>query len=175
MSEFPEDLFQQLYKRAPSDADRDRLIAVKSSLGLSSRDEMWPVIMTLDHYTATNQSARAASVKEVRSVLEALKSVPQQAGPIAAAEAKRAINGVVDAAAERISKIAVEKSKTRADRISKRQLIAASIAGALIACLIAAAASIATYLVIDARGMCAERPTELRDGSIVCYVEPASG
>ena len=47
MTDNPEDLFYYLYKRAPSQADMDRLIAVKSLLGLSTRDELWPLI-TMD-------------------------------------------------------------------------------------------------------------------------------
>lgn len=175
MTDFPEDLFQQLYKRTPNDADRDRLIAVKSAMGLSPRDEMWAIIMTLDHYAATSQSARAASLKEVRAVLEALRKVPEEAGPIATAQAQKAVGEMIDKAADRISKVAVEKSKTRADRISKKQLITASIAGALIACCVAAAAAAATYFVIDARGICAEEPGKTKDGSLVCYVRRASG
>ena len=81
---------------------------------------------------------------------------------------------MIDVAADRISKIAVEKSKTRADRISKKQLITAAIAGAFIACLVAAVSAVTMYFVLDARGICAERPAMAKDGSLVCYVDRAS-
>ena len=174
MSDFPEDLFQQLYRRAPTDVDRDRLVAAKSSLGLSARDEMWPVIMTLDHYTATNQSARNATIKEMKVVLEALKAVPASAGPVAIAEAQKAVATAVEEAAEKIAKVAVQKSETRADRISKRKLIVAMVVGATIAAAIAAASAVATYFVLDAKGICAE-PVVLQGTTEVCIVDRSSG
>lgn len=178
MTDFPEDLFQQLYRRAPTEDDRDRLIGVKSSLGLSARDEMWPIIMTLDHYAATNQSARDSFIKETRVVIEALSKVPEEAGPIAAAEAQKAVAIVVNAAAEKIAKVAVEKSKTRADRISKRQLIAWMVIGGLVAVFVSAAAASATYFVLDAGGVCAEQQRSAQDnGDTVrwCVVERNPG
>lgn len=38
--DIPETLFEQIYRRAPSQADKDRLLGVKASLGLSDRDEL---------------------------------------------------------------------------------------------------------------------------------------
>lgn len=171
MSDFPEDLFTQLYRRAPSDKDRERLIAVKASLGLSPRDEMWPIIMTLDHYAAANQAARHTTVKEIRSVLDEIKAIPDAAGPIAEREAQRTISAMVDAAADKIAKVAAKKTEGRADTISRRQLITASIAGAVIACAVAALGAAATYLVLDARGICSEPPGLSSSGDVVCFVE----
>lgn len=51
LEEFPETLFCTIYNRAPTEADRQRLRGVKAGLGLSDRDELWAVIMVLDHYT----------------------------------------------------------------------------------------------------------------------------
>lgn len=175
MTDFPDNLFQQLYKRAPNDTDRDRLIAVKAGLGLSPRDEMWPVIMTLDHYAVTNQSARNAAIKEMRLVLDALKDIPEKAGPIASAEAQKAIAKLIGQASDKIAQASAEKSITTADRISKRRFIIAAIAGALVASAIAMAAAVAMYLVLNARGICAEEPAAARDGSLVCYVDRSSG
>ena len=175
MTDFPEDLFSQLYKRTPGDADRERLMSVKGALGLSSRDEMWPVIMTLDHYAATNQSARNATIKEMRLVVDVLKDIPERAGPIASAEAQKAITKLIAQASDKIAQASAEKSITTADRISKRQFIVASVAGGLIATTVAVAGAIAMYLVLDARGICAEEPAAARDGSLVCYVDRSSG
>ena len=61
MTGFPEDLFTQIYRRAPTEDDRARLMAVKAALGLSSRDELWPVLMVLDHYDRAIRSGRTAT------------------------------------------------------------------------------------------------------------------
>ena len=170
MTDFPEDLFQQLYKRAPNDTDRDRLIAVKAGLGLSPRDEMWPVIMTLDHYAATNQSARNATIKEMRLVLDALKDIPERAGPIASAEAQKAIAKLIGQASDKIAQAAAEKSITTADRISKRQFTVAGIIGGILAAVITVAGALAMYLVLQAQGICSEAAV-VQDGVEYCVID----
>ena len=63
MTAFPEDLFTQIYRRALTAEDRTRLLAIKAGLGLSPRDEMWPVILVLDHYDTSIRAGRSATVK----------------------------------------------------------------------------------------------------------------
>ena len=174
MTELPDDLFQQLSRRAPTQADKDRLMGVKASLGLSARDELWPVIMTLDHYASANQSARSTMIKEMNLAIEAIKSIPESAGPIAAAEAQKAVALAVDAAADKIAKVAVQKSETRADQISKRKLIVAAIAGCAVAATIAATSAYAMYFVLDAKGICAETAV-LQDAVKFCVVDRNPG
>ncbi len=106
-------------------------------------------------------------------MLDEIKAVPDAAGPIAEQEAQRAVTAMIDAAADKIAKVAAKKTESRADTISRRQLITASIAGALIACAVAALGAAATYLVLDAQGICAEPPGPSSQGDIVCYVERA--
>jgi hypothetical protein len=168
--EFPEDLFQQTYRRAPTDEDRDRLISVKASLGLSARDELWPLILVLDHHASTSAAARSATVKEVKEVLQALKSVPEQAGPIAAAEAHKAIAKAVDEAADKIAKVAVKRSQTRAELLSKSQYLVTAIMGALLAvCLVAVGATTAWRLQ-EGRGVCSE-PATVQNGIEYCVID----
>ena len=174
MTDFPEDLFQQLYRRTPGDADRERLMSVKGALGLSSRDEMWPVIMTLDHYAATNQSARNATIKEMRLVLDALKDIPESAGPIASAEAQKAIAKLIGQASDKIAQAAAEKSITTADRISKRQFILASIVGGILASVIAIGGALAMYVLLQAHGICSEYPV-IQDGVEYCVLDRSPG
>ena len=95
MTDIPEDLFTLIYRRAPTEQDRARLLAVKAGLGLSPRDEMWPVMLVLDHYERTIRSGRTATLRDVERVLDALKSVPDRAGPIATAEAQKAIARII--------------------------------------------------------------------------------
>lgn len=171
MSGIPDDLFTQIYRRAPTEDDRARLMAVKAALGLSPRDELWPVLMVLDHYDRAIRSGRTATLREVDRVLDALKSVPDRAGPIAAAEAQKAIALQIERASDQIARDAARKTMTTADRISRSQFIIAAVVGALLAVCLAGAAAWGMYLFLEARGLCAEPPGRARDGSIVCFVQ----
>lgn len=171
MTEFPEDLFTQLYRRAPTDDDRAWLMAIKAGLGLSPRDELWPMILLLDHYARMIQEGRAATLKEVQRVLDALKSIPERAGPIASAEAQTAIARIIEEASDKIARASAQKSKTTADRISRRQFIVAAIVGALMAVCIAGTAAWGTFLFLEARGLCAEPPFLTGDGRVGCFLQ----
>lgn len=170
MSGIPEDLFTQIYRRAPTEDDRARLMAVKAALGLSPRDELWPVLMVLDHYDRAIRSGRTATLREVDRVLDALKSVPDRAGPIAAAEAQKAIARLIERASDQIARDAAQKSITTADRLSRRQLIVAAIVGALLAVSLAGAAAWGMYVFLEDRGLCAEPPFLTNGGQIGCFV-----
>ncbi|MEO3480538.1 hypothetical protein AAFO90_23135 [Phaeobacter sp. CAU 1743] len=171
MTDIPEDLFTLIYRRAPTEQDRARLLAVKAGLGLSSRDELWPVLMVLDYYERAIRSGRIDTLRDVERVLDELKAIPERAGPIATAEAQKAIARIIKDASKEIARTAAQRSITTADRISRRQLIVAALVGALSAACLAVAAAWGTYIVLDARGICAEPPGRARDGSIVCFVE----
>jgi len=171
MTGFPEDLFTQIYRRAPTDDDRARLLAVKAGLGLSSRDELWPIMLALDHNERTIRAGRAAIMHDVDRVLEALNAIPDRAGPIAEAEAQKAIARLIEQASDKIAKASAQQSITTADRIAGRQFIVAAVVGALIAVCLAGAAAWGMYLFLEARGLCAEPPGRAWDGSIVCFVQ----
>lgn len=171
MTGFPEALFTQIYRRAPTDEDRARLLAVKAGLGLSPRDELWPVILVLDHYDRSIRSGRVASLRDAERVLDALNAVPNRAGPIASAEAQKAIAQLIDQASDKIARASAQKSITTADRISRRQLIVAALVGALGAACLAVAGAWGMYVVLEARGLCAEPPGPTREGPIACIVQ----
>lgn len=171
MSDFPEDLFTQIYRRAATEQDRTRLMRIKAGLGLSPRDELWPVILVLDHYDRAIKAGRVASLRDVERVLDALNAIPERAGPIAEAEAQKAIARIIEEASEKIARLSSQKSITTADRISQRQLIVAAVVGTLSAACLAAAAAWGTYVVLDARGICAEPPGLTRGGSVACFVQ----
>lgn len=174
MTDFPEDLFTQVYRRAPTGEDQTRLLAVKAALGLSSRDEFWGVIMALDHYEQSIRAGRTASVKEVKALLAAVEEIPEKAGPIAAAEAQKAIARLIEDASNKIARASAQKSITTADRISRRQWVVAMIAGGIAGLLMAAAGATAMYLVLDARGICVEPPFRTQNGIAGCFVERES-
>lgn len=171
MTDIPEDLFTQIYRRAPTEQDRSRLLAVKAGLGLSPRDEMWPVMLVLDHYERTIRSGRTATLRDVERVLNELKAIPERAGPIASAEAQKAIARIIENASDQIARDSVQKSTTTADRISRRQFIVAAIVGALIAVCLAGAAAWGMYLLLEARGLCAEPPFLTGDGRVGCFIQ----
>lgn len=175
MTDFPEDLFTQVYRRAATDEDRARLLGVKSALGLSSRDEFWPITMVLDHYDRSIQSGRVATVKEIKGLLVELKEIPEKAGPIASAQAEKAVARIIQDASDKIANATAKKTITTADRISKKQYITAAIVGGIVAAVVAGIGAAAMYLILDARGLCGEPPGATRDGSIACIVERSSG
>ena len=171
MTDIPEDLFTLIYRRAPTEQDRARLMAVKAGLGLSPRDELWPVILVLDHYDRAIRAGRAATLKDVQRVLDAMNDIPDRAGPIASAEAQKAIARLIDEASDKIARDASQKSITTADRISRRQFIVAAIIGALIAVCFAGAAAWGMYVLLEARGLCAEPPFLTGDGKVGCFIQ----
>lgn len=174
MTDFPEDLFTQVYRRAPNDEDRQRLVGIKAGLGLSPRDEMWPLIIVLDQYERSIRAGRAATTKEITDLIKALKDIPEKAGPIANAAAQKSIAQLIQQASSKIAEESAKRSITTADRITNRQFIVAAIAGGIIATVVAAGGAAAMYFMLHARGICAEPPGPARDGSKVCFVERAS-
>ena len=172
MSKFREDLFMQIYMRAPTDEDRARLIGVKAALGLSSNDEFWGVTIALDHYDRSIRAGRAATVQEVKALLSELKAIPERAGPIAEATARKAVAKIIEDASNKIAQATGEKSITTADRISKRQWINAMIAGSLVGATLILLGVGATYLVLDKQGICAEPPFTTKNGERVCFLAP---
>lgn len=171
MTDLPEDLFTLIYRRAPTQQDRSRLLAVKAGLGLSPRDELWPIIMALDHYNRAIQSGRLDTLRDVERVLDELKAIPERAGPIASAAAQKAVARIIRDASEEIARTAAQRSITTADRISRRQFIVAAIVGALIAVCLAGAAAWGMYLLLEARGLCAEPPFLTGDGRVGCFIQ----
>ncbi|PWL28089.1 hypothetical protein [Marivita sp. XM-24bin2] len=171
MTDLPEDLFTLIYRRAPTEQDRARLLAVKAGLGLSPRDEIWPVLMVLDYYERAIRSSRIETLRDVELVLDELKAIPERAGPIASAEAQKAIARIIKDASEEIARTAAQRTITTADRISRRQFIVAAIVGALIAVCLAGAAAWGMYLSLEARGLCAEPPFLTGDGRVGCFIQ----
>lgn len=168
----PLTLFEQIYRRAPSDADRNRLLNVKSAMGLSNNDELWPLIMTLDHYTVANMSGRREILKAVDGLPEKVKSTISGVEASASAKIEQAIARAVERGAEKLTRIVVERSQSSVDRISKRQLAVAASIGAMVAllCLVAGAGSgyLITTNLID---ICTGETFSTVNGRVGCYTE----
>ena len=169
----PETLFTQIYNRAPNDTDRARLIGVKAGLGLSERDELWPLILTLDFYNRTTDFGRRRIEEAVKVIPEQVRKAVLGVEEAARVKAETAIAQAVQHAVQRISKQLAESSQAAADtHTAKKKIFAGLIAGALALVFIGIGA-VMTWLYIDGQvGMCSEPPGLTKDGSLACFVEP---
>jgi hypothetical protein len=158
MPKFPEDLFEQIYRRAPTKADRARLIGVKAALGLSDRDELWPLILVFDHYCQTVEHARYALVYDIRNAIVKHANILKQAGALTDTQARRAVAEAISESAEKIAAISEAAIQSRADAISKSAMRrAALLGGALGVCLIGLTVAV-TYSVMALNGVCEKPP-----------------
>lgn len=167
----PDTLFEQIYSRAPTGADRARLLRVKAALGLSDRDELWPVILTLDHYTAANQQARQETIKALRALPEQVKATIAEAETAAAGKADQAVARAVEKGADQLTQIVVKRSETTTDRISKRQFITAATIGGLIALICLGAGAAGGYLAASRGGVCTDKFFATSAGRIGCFID----
>lgn len=166
----PETLFEQLYRRDLTAADRRRLLDVKSALRLSDHDELWPLIMTLDHYSVIICAAEKKIIKvfaEQRADVEAAVKASELA---ATRNANRAVAGAVVHGVELLCSMVAKRSETTADRTSKRQLITAATIGGLVALLIFGLGAAGAYYFIDSIfGICTGDTFMLSDGRSGCF------
>lgn len=171
MADIPVTLFDQIYGRAATAADRDRLVRVKAGLGLSEQDELWPVLMVLDHYSATTTAARADILKAMAAMPGNLDNSMRAMEKSAGRRAEAAVAQAVTDGVEKLSRLVVERTLKAAEDISARQKIIARIMGGLLALAFAAAGGVGTHVYLASRvGICAEPPGVAKDGRWVCYV-----
>jgi hypothetical protein len=171
MTDLPATLFEQVYGRAATAADRERLVRVKAGLGLSEQDELWPVLMVLDHYSATTTAARADILTALATLPGNLNASMRDMEKAAGRRAEAAVAQAVAAGVENLSRIVVERTLTTAENMSARQKIVAGIVGGLIAMLFMVFGGAGTYLYMSSEvGICAEPPGIAKNGRWVCYV-----
>jgi hypothetical protein len=172
MPDVPKTLFQQIYGRAMTQADRDRLLRVKGGLGLSERDELWPILMALDEYSATTSAARAEIVQLLTSLPITMQATLSEVEKSAGRRAETAVARVVEQAVENLSRTVVNRTQATAEHISARQKIIAALAGAVLALIFALAGGAGTYLFLDQQiGLCTEGPFNVFGGRTGCYVD----
>lgn len=170
--QIPETLFEQIYRRAPNQTDKDRLLGVKAGLGLSARDELWPILLTLDYYTATNQRARGEILKGLADLPDQVRSVVATTETAAARKADAAVAEAVAQGAEKLTQIVVQRSERTADRISKRQFLTAAIVGGVIVLFCLGAGATGAYVTIKTQfGICASEILIANNNRRVCYIE----
>lgn len=165
-----ETLFEQLNRRTLTTADRRRLLDVKSALRLSDHDELWPLIMTLDHYAAATSAARITILTALADMPAKVETAVKAAEIAATRNANRAVAAAVVQGVEQLCSVVVKRSETTADRISKRQLITAATIGGLVALLIFGLGAAGAYHVIDrVFGICTGETFNLSNGQTGCF------
>jgi len=166
----PETLFEQLYRRALTAADRRRLLDVKSALRLSDHDELWPLIMTLDHYSVIISAAENKIIHVFAEQLADIEAAVKASETAAIRNANRAVAGAVVHGMELLCSIVAKRSETTADRTSKRQLITTATIGGLVALLIFGLGAAGAYFLIDrVFGICTGDTFMLPDGRSACF------
>lgn len=172
MTDVLSNLFQQIYGRAMTSADRDRLIRVKAGLGLSEHDELWPVIMVLDHYSATTAAARVEILKALATLPETLNASLALLEQAAGRKADAAIARAVETGIDKLSRIVVTRSQTTADNVSGRQKITAAIIGGLLALVFMVVGGAGAYFYVDSQiGICVDPAGMTAEGRMACFVE----
>jgi hypothetical protein len=170
----PETMFERLRGRAANDADRRRLFAVQAQLGLSDRDELWPILITLDHYTEANRASVGEVLKNIKRLPQAVGEAVGVAEASARAKAESALAKVVEAGAQRIAAVVVQRTQTTADNVSAKQRNVTGIAGAVVALACISVGVAAAYFYFQARGICAESPFRTTNGETLCVVDTVS-
>ncbi|QCO58088.1 hypothetical protein EOK75_20185 (plasmid) [Pseudorhodobacter turbinis] len=168
----PETLFEQIYRRAPTDADRARLTGIKAALGLSERDELWPVILTFDHYSWTMERGR----REMLKALETLPALTQAAVHGVEKEARiksdYAVAQIVEKSAERISTQMVKHNQTTADTQSTKRTLILGITTLVLALVFMGLGAVIAWFYIELHiGMCSGPKGLASDGLAACYVD----
>lgn len=173
MSDVPENLFEFLYRRMPTEEEKDRLLRIKEALGLSKRDEFWPLILVLEYYTRFFIAAGFYLVKAVREETQKLEKILQRSGSLAETHARAAVARAIDESAEQIAKRAGDAVEQRADLLSKRAWMRGAMLGGALGVGLMVIGAAATYGVIALHGIC-DGSERLRgpQGAPACYVKP---
>ncbi|WP_281969126.1 hypothetical protein [Roseovarius nanhaiticus] len=170
VDDFPEALFEQIYRRAPSDADRARVLGIKSGLGLSARDELWPIILVLDHYSATTAVARREILKAVGAIKKEATAAARDIGDAAGKKAEGAVALAVEKGSDKICQVVTERVRATADDVAATHKRRERIAGAGLALVFIGLGAALAWVYIEAQvGICREPPVRNPDGSVVCY------
>lgn len=172
MTDIPEDLFQQVYNRAPTDQDRNRLIATKAHLGLSSRDELWPFILTLDHYSQIHIRARHQLAKDMHAEIGRFEKIMAQSGRLAEIAAQKAVENMIDKSAVQIAEAAIAKATIPSALLAKQKLTSGIFIGTLLGLLFTAIGAGLMSLWFLSQGICDGPPNlQTSDGKIGCVVQ----
>lgn len=169
---FPLNLFEQLYQRAPSREDRQRLLAVKAGLGLSERDELWPFILVLDGYVQRVLNAGGKFVTITNRLPERLDESMGKIEAAAATKADQAIARAVDRGIKELTQTVAKRSVDASERMSRQRLVYAGICGALLAVLLIIGGAVMAFVILDEmEGLCSTEAFDTGTGRRGCFVD----
>lgn len=172
MTDHPENSFHYLYKRAPSQADMDRLMSVKALLGLSDHDELWPFILTMDHYSQIHVRARVQMVKEVNAGVTRFEKIMAQSGHRAEIEAQKAVANMIDKSATRIAEAAVQKATIPSALRAQQKLTSGIFIGGVLALIFTTIGAGLMYFWLFTQGICEDSAKRLNgDIRLTCVVQ----
>ncbi len=168
----PETLFEQLYRRALTADDRRRLLDVKSALRLSDHDELWPLIMTLDHYSVIISAAENKIIQVFDEQLADVEAAVKASETAAIRNADRAVARAVQKGVEQLGTILAKKrSETTPARIIKKQFaIAATIGGLAAVAFLGIGWTAAHYYFETNFNICTGHVFRITDGGLGCYL-----
>ena len=75
----PEQAFSILYNRAPTDADKLRLMRVKDALGLRDNDDLWAVFIALGHFQALYEDIPNQIVEKTNEICGTISTAAEKA------------------------------------------------------------------------------------------------
>jgi len=170
--QIPTSLFEQIFGRAPTQDDRHRLLGIKSALGLSDRDELWPIIMTLDHYTRVNVSAKRQVLEAVDRLPTTIKTTVSNIESHAKAETDVATAAAIERGTDKLQRVIVRRAQETEDRISRRQMIVAASIGAVVALVcLAVGAGLGYYAAISLNDICSTDPVPSINQRVGCFID----
>jgi uncharacterized protein YneF (UPF0154 family) len=174
--EIPETLFEIIYNRAPTDADRKRLRGVKTGLGLSDRDELWAIIMVLDHYAVRIYLASksiSASVDNIPSETKAaITESMANMGKVFSHRNERSIAHAIDGLETQILQSMRQESRAIADRFNRKLIITVASVVSVISIFFITVGGFGGYwITTQLFEMCiSDRIVKMSDGRSVCLV-----
>lgn len=128
--------------------------------------------MTLDHYTVATSRGRRDILKAVEDLPAKVDTVVAKVENAATAKADKAIAKAVERGAQTLTQIVVKRSRTTADRISKRQFVTAATVGGVIAVLCVGAGAAGGYIGAEHYlDICIGDTFKLSSGRTGCYLD----
>lgn len=170
--QIPLSLFEQIFRRAPTESERQRLLGIKSALGLSERDELWPIIMTMELYAGANMQAKRRILEAVDGLPGTIKKTVSSIETHAKTKIDAATTQAIELGTEKLKQVVVQRTRASEDRITRRQMTIAASLGAVVALLCLSVGAGAGYLLTQSiNDICMTETFAVNDGRQGCYVD----
>jgi hypothetical protein len=100
----PDEAFSRLLGRQPTDAERQRLWAVRDALGLGQNDALWLVLIALEHYQTLYEAIPDRIAAATAGAAEQARSAADTAAEAAAKQTQARMAAAVAAAATKVAR-----------------------------------------------------------------------